>query len=46
MGEMHGIRNFETLALLDKWFSIQLDKRLKRHFFQFFAINRSRLNDL
>lgn len=46
MGELHGIKNCETLALLDKWFSIQLDKRLKRHYFQFFAINRSRLKDL
>ncbi len=43
MGELHGIKNFETLALLDRWFSIQLDKRLTRHFFQFFGINRSRM---
>lgn len=43
MGELHGINNFETLTLIDRWYSIGLKKKLKSNLFQFFGINKSLL---
>jgi len=45
MGELHGIKNFETLTYLDNWFTIGLNKRLKSNLFQFFALNRAISSD-
>lgn len=46
MGELHGVKNFETLAFLDKWFSIELNKKITSNLFQFFSINKSFLKSL
>jgi hypothetical protein len=40
MGELHGIKTFETLALLDKWFSIEMKKRFTSEVFVFFGLNK------
>lgn len=40
MGELHGIKTFETLALVDKWFSIQMKKRFTSEVFVFFGLNK------
>lgn len=45
MGELHGVKNFETLRLLDKWFSIGMKKKLKSNLFQFFGLNRKLLTE-
>lgn len=41
MGELHGIKNFETLLYLDKWFLLGMKKKLHSNLFQFFASNRN-----
>ena len=40
MGELHGIKTFETLALVDKWFSVQMKKRFTSEVFVFFGLNK------
>lgn len=40
MGELHGIKNFETLALLDKWMAIEMRKRITSELFIFFGLNK------
>jgi FkbM family methyltransferase len=41
MGELHGIKTFETLALLDKWFGIEMKKRFTSEVFVFFGLNKN-----
>lgn len=43
MGELHGIKNFESLALLDKWIAIEMRKRITSELFIFFGINKQLL---
>ena len=40
MGELHGIKNFESLALLNNWFSIEMRKRITSELFIFFGLNK------
>ncbi len=41
MGELHGVKNFETLTFLNQWFSIGLNKKMTSNLFQFFGNKRS-----
>jgi len=43
MGELHGIKNFESLALLDKWMAIGMRKRITSELFIFFGLNKQLL---
>ncbi len=43
MGELHGIKNFESLALLNKWMAIEMRKRITSELFIFFGLNRQLL---
>lgn len=40
MGELHGIKNFESLALLNKWMAIEMKKPVTSELFIFFALNK------
>ena len=40
MGELHGIKSFESLALLDKWAAIEMRKRITSEVFIFFGLNK------
>jgi FkbM family methyltransferase len=40
MGELHGIKNFESLALLDKWVAIEMRKPITSELFIFFGLNK------
>ena len=41
MGELHGVRDFELLAYLSKWFDLELHKKLDSHLFLFHARNKT-----
>ncbi|WVN42047.1 FkbM family methyltransferase [beta proteobacterium MWH-UniP1] len=41
MGEVHGVKNFETMALLDPYFRLSFNKKQTSELFTFFGINRS-----
>ncbi|MBI1422078.1 MAG: FkbM family methyltransferase [Gammaproteobacteria bacterium] len=40
MGELHGIKNFESLALLNKWVAIEMRKPITSELFIFFGLNK------
>jgi len=40
IGELHGERDFELLAYLNHWFSIDIDKSLRSRLYNFNAVNR------
>lgn len=40
IGELHGIRDFELLAYLSRWFDIEARKALRKRLFNFYASNR------
>ena len=40
MGELHGIKNFESLALLEQWMAIEMRKRITSELFIFFGLNK------
>jgi FkbM family methyltransferase len=41
VGELHGIRDFETLTYLSRWFDIDVRRSLGKPFFMFHACNRN-----
>lgn len=41
VGELHGIRDFETLAYLSRWFDVDVRRSLGKPFFMFNACNRN-----
>lgn len=41
VGELHGIRDFETLAYLARWFDVDVRRSLGKPFFMFNACNRN-----
>jgi FkbM family methyltransferase len=43
MGELHGIRTYGVLNLLEPWFATQFKKTFTNELFTFFAMNRSLL---
>ena len=44
IGELYGVRDFEVLAYLSKWFDIDVRKTLGKQYFMFNACNRSFLD--
>jgi len=41
MGELHGVRDFQLLAYLSRWFDLEVHKKLNSHLFLFHARNKT-----
>lgn len=44
MGELHGIKTYGVLSILEPWFATQFKKTFNNELFTFFAINRNLLS--
>ncbi|MFB3084365.1 MAG: hypothetical protein ACE1Z4_13110 [Gammaproteobacteria bacterium] len=41
MGELHGVRDFELLAYLSRWFDLEVQKKMDSDLFLFHARNKA-----